>query len=94
MWRPGTILLLLVNTSVVWRLSVCTNNILPAQLPKWVPLSIIKGGTSANVLVKSLESDWGNKMFKGQLVNNIGAALYKVRPEENMCMLCLWTIAQ
>lgn len=54
----------------------------PHQLPKWVPLSIIKGGTSANMLVKSLESDWGNKMFKGQLVNNIGAALYKV------CLRC------
>lgn len=61
-----------------------------AQLPKWVPLSIIKGGTSANMLVKSLESDWGNKMFKGQLVNNIGAALYKVGAVHDVFATAVW----
>lgn len=56
-----------------------------AQLPKWVPLSIIKGGTSANMLVKSLESDWGNRMFKGQLVNNMAPRSTRWVP----CMTCL-----
>lgn len=47
------------------------------KLPKWVPLSIVKGGTAANMLIKSLESDLGNKLYGQTLVRNIGQALYK-----------------
>lgn len=28
------------------------------QLPQWVPLSVVKGGTAANMLVKGLDSDF------------------------------------
>jgi hypothetical protein len=28
------------------------------QLPQWVPLSVVKGGTAANMLVKGLGSDF------------------------------------
>lgn len=49
------------------------------KLPKWVPLSIIKGGTAANLLVKSIENELGNKLYGNTLVKNIGQALYKDR---------------
>ena len=47
------------------------------QLPQWVPLSVVKGGTSANLLVKSMETEWGRKLYAKTLVSNIGAAVYK-----------------
>lgn len=28
------------------------------QLPQWVPLSVVKGGTAANMLVKGLETEF------------------------------------
>ena len=31
------------------------------KLPQWVPLSIVKGGTTANMLVKSLDNELGKK---------------------------------
>lgn len=50
------------------------------RLPKWVPLSIIKGGTAANMLVKGLDSELSQSMAGSTLVKNIGEALYKDKP--------------
>ncbi len=44
-----------------------------------MPLSIVKGGQSANVLVKTMESEWGKKLYSRTLVSNIAQAVYKVR---------------
>lgn len=39
-------------------LHLCPASFLPGpQLPQWVPLSVVKGGTAANMLVKGLGSD-------------------------------------
>ncbi len=48
------------------------------KLKQWVPLSVIKGGTSANLLIKSMESEWGKVLYGKTLVQNIAEALYKV----------------
>ena len=48
------------------------------QLPQWVPLSVVKGGQAANLLVQQLQSGWGMKLFGNTLVRNIGQVVYKV----------------
>lgn len=56
----------------------------------WVPLSIVKGGQSANFLVKIMESDWGNKLYGKTLIRNIAQAVYKVRRfMRQHCLSCL-----
>ncbi|CAG9462143.1 unnamed protein product [Pedinophyceae sp. YPF-701] len=47
------------------------------KLPSWAPLTIIKGGAAANMLVKSQESDLGQKLYKDTLTKNLAQALYK-----------------
>ncbi|PSC75201.1 Metalloendopeptidase family-saccharolysin & thimet oligopeptidase (ISS) [Micractinium conductrix] len=49
------------------------------KLPSWVPLSVVKGGTAANMLVKGLDTDFMNlkETTVNTLVNNIGKAVYK-----------------
>ena len=49
------------------------------KFPQWYPLSIVKGGTAANMMVKAMESDLGKKMYAGTLVRNIGGVIYKDR---------------
>ncbi len=47
-------------------------------VPKnWVPLSIVKGGQSANLLVKTMESEWGRKLYGKTLITNIAKAVYQ-----------------
>lgn len=46
----------------------------------WIPLSIVKGGQSANVLVQYMANDWGNKLWGKTLIRNIAAGVYKVGP--------------
>jgi len=47
------------------------------KLPSWAPLTIIKGGTAANMMVKSQESEMGRKMYGDTIVKNLAEALYK-----------------
>lgn len=47
------------------------------KLPQWVPLSVVKGGTAANMLVKGLGSDLMRERTEKTLVQNIGKAVYK-----------------
>ncbi|KAL4428711.1 hypothetical protein ABPG77_009817 [Micractinium sp. CCAP 211/92] len=47
------------------------------KLPQWVPLSVVKGGAAANMLVKGLETEFMRDTTVKTLVNNIGKAVYK-----------------
>lgn len=47
------------------------------KLPQWMPLSVMKGGGPANMLVKSLENDLGKSLYGNTLVDNVGRAIYK-----------------
>ena len=49
-----------------------------AQLPQWCPLSVVKGGQAANLLIRSMDSPWGLKMFGNTLVRNIATVIYQV----------------
>jgi hypothetical protein len=46
------------------------------KLPQWFPVSITKGGSGANLLVKSLETEWGRTLYSNTLVQNIGRSIY------------------
>ncbi|KAF8072816.1 HHL1 [Scenedesmus sp. PABB004] len=45
----------------------------------WVFVSVVKGGSAANALVKSLQTEWGRKLYGRTLISNIGNAVYKDR---------------
>lgn len=51
------------------------------KTPQWMPLSVVKGGTSANMLVKSMEGNIAKDTFKNTLIRNIGEVIYKDREE-------------
>ena len=42
------------------------------KFPQWYPLSVVKGGQAANMLVKAMESELGRKLSGNSLVRNIG----------------------
>jgi hypothetical protein len=51
------------------------------KLPQWFPLSIMKGGSAANLLVKTLQNDIGKKLYGNQLIDNVARAMYQGRAE-------------
>lgn len=52
----------------------------------WYPLNVVTGGSTANTLVKGLESSLSKEMAKTSLTNNIGQAIYKdIDQLEQMC---------
>ena len=50
------------------------------QLPQWVPLSVVKGGTAANLLVKGLETEFMRETTINTLVQvrGLGVGLWVV----------------
>jgi hypothetical protein len=48
----------------------------------WIFVSVVKGGSAANAMVKSLDSEWGRKLYGRTLISNIGSAVYKVRRQQ------------
>jgi hypothetical protein len=55
-----------------------SQNDLWLQLPQWLPVSIVKGGRPANLLVGTMESEWGKKLFGKALIRSIAQPLWKV----------------
>lgn len=51
------------------------------KLPQWIPLSVVKGGTAANMLVKSMSGNFAQDTFRQTLIRNIGQVVYKDREE-------------
>jgi hypothetical protein len=51
------------------------------KFPQWFPLSIVKGGTAANMMVKAMGNDLGKKMYGDALVRNLGAVIYRDRAQ-------------
>ena len=41
------------------------------KLPRWIPFTIVKGGTQANLLVKGMDGNFGKEFYKTTLINNI-----------------------
>jgi hypothetical protein len=42
------------------------------KFPQWYPLSVVKGGSAANVLVRAMEYDFGKLLYGKTLIRNIG----------------------
>jgi len=52
----------------------------------WFPLNVVTGGSTANTLVKGLDSNLSRDMAKKSLTNNIGQAIYKDADQlQEMC---------
>lgn len=41
-------------------------------------MSIVKGGTQSQLMVKALQNDWGRRLFSRQIITAIGESIYKV----------------
>ena len=54
------------------------------KFPQWYPLSVVKGGSAANVLVKAMESELGRKLSGNTLVRNIGTV--RCQRRQGACM--------
>ncbi len=42
------------------------------KFPQWYPLSVVKGGSAANIIVRAMESDFGKLLYGKTLIRNIG----------------------
>jgi hypothetical protein len=42
-------------------------------------MSVVKGGSSANLLVKGMSTEWGRKLYGRTLLANIAQSIYKDR---------------
>jgi hypothetical protein len=52
----------------------------------WYPLNVVTGGSTANTLVKGLDSNLSKDLALTSLTNNIGQAIYKdIEQLEQMC---------
>jgi hypothetical protein len=52
----------------------------------WYPLNVVTGGSTANTLVKGLDSDLSRELAVKSLTTNIGQAIYKETEQlEEMC---------
>ena len=45
----------------------------------FVSISVVKGGSAANMLVKVMDSEWGRKLYGRTLINNIAQSVYTDR---------------
>lgn len=50
------------------------------QMPRWIPFTVVKGGTQANVLVKAMKGNFGTKFYNKTLVNNIAQVCFHWHP--------------
>lgn len=51
------------------------------NVPRWYPLNIITGGTTAKIMVAGKDTPVGKFLYKGALTRNIGAVIYKDEKE-------------
>lgn len=42
------------------------------KFPQWYPLSVVKGGSAANTLIRAMEYDFGKLLYGKTLIRNIG----------------------
>ncbi|EIE24190.1 hypothetical protein COCSUDRAFT_53257 [Coccomyxa subellipsoidea C-169] len=55
------------------------------KFPQWYPLSVVKGGSAANIIVRAMESEFGRLLYGKTLIRNIGTVVYQDRRKiENM----------
>lgn len=43
------------------------------KFPQWYPLSVVKGGAQANVLLKAMQNDFGKLLYGKTLIRQIGS---------------------
>jgi hypothetical protein len=52
------------------------------KLPRWIPFTIVKGGTQANLLVKAMNGNFGKEFYSNTLINNIAQVWIRAASRE------------
>ncbi|CAM6105873.1 unnamed protein product [Calypogeia fissa] len=47
------------------------------NVPRWYPLSIVSGGTTAKIMLAAMNNEWGRKLYGGTLTRNMASVVYK-----------------
>ncbi|KAL2632035.1 hypothetical protein R1flu_016721 [Riccia fluitans] len=47
------------------------------KVPRWYPLSIVSGGSTAKMMVAAMSNEWGKKLYADTLTRNIADVIYK-----------------
>ncbi|BBN09589.1 hypothetical protein MPTK1_4g20930 [Marchantia polymorpha subsp. ruderalis] len=47
------------------------------KVPRWYPLSVVSGGSTAKVMLAAMGNDWGKKLYGDTLTRNIAEVIYK-----------------
>ena len=50
------------------------------KFPQWYPLSVVKGGAQANVLLKAMQNDFGKLLYGKTLIRQIGSVSFLSLP--------------
>ncbi len=50
------------------------------KFPQWYPLSVVKGGAQANVLLKAMQNDFGKLLYGKTLIRQIGSVSWLSLP--------------
>ncbi|MCO5551672.1 hypothetical protein L7F22_005176 [Adiantum nelumboides] len=48
------------------------------QVPLWLPLNVVTGGSLTKMVVGAMGNNWGRSMAEGTLSRDLGKAIYKV----------------
>ena len=58
------------------------------KFPQWYPLSVVKGGAQANVLLRAMQNDLGKLLYGKTLIRNIGSVSSPLLP--HCVYILLW----
>ncbi|KAG6556978.1 hypothetical protein Mapa_001394 [Marchantia paleacea] len=47
------------------------------KVPRWYPLSVVSGGSTAKVMLAAMGNEWGKKLYGDTLTRNIAEVIYK-----------------
>lgn len=62
------------------------------KFPQWYPLSVVKGGSAANTLIRAMEYDFGKLLYGKTLIRNIGQVCRTPSPAQT-ALYCAATAA-
>eukprot|EP00244_Chara_vulgaris_P007074 TRINITY_DN2654_c0_g1_i2.p1 TRINITY_DN2654_c0_g1~~TRINITY_DN2654_c0_g1_i2.p1 ORF type:complete len:279 (+),score=36.15 TRINITY_DN2654_c0_g1_i2:540-1376(+) len=63
-----------------------------SNVPQWYPLSVVTGGSQANVLTTMMESKFGRKLYESTLTRNVAAVIYRDEKEVQTSAIKQWPV--
>ncbi|GBG78958.1 hypothetical protein CBR_g28672 [Chara braunii] len=62
------------------------------NVPQWYPLSVVTGGSQANILTTMMESKFGRKLYQSTLTRNVAAVIYRDEKEVQTTAIKQWPV--